>query len=761
MIFVSAIKILNRIIEFSFYGLFFLVPLFFTNNTSELFEFNKLWLTFGLTIIIVGAWIAKMVYTREFRVQRTPLDIPILLFVAALVLSTIFSWDSHTSIWGYYSRFNGGLLSMVSYILLYYAFVSNLADIKFVRRNILVSIASGVVVALWGLPAHFGYDPTCLLFRGSFDVSCWTQDFQPKVRIFGTLGQPDWLGAYLAILIPFVVALGMEINPFKKDRREQLKFVLFTGAFALFYADLLFTRSRSSILAVVFSLALMFVLLHLRKQRKNIKEILFFWKKEDASRIFAIFIGLFFLLSFVIGVPFSKLEKFSLQGIIDIAKKAPKQTTPTPTFAAELGGTDSGKIRLYVWEGAINTFVHNPILGTGLETYAYAYYKYKPVGQNSTSEWNFLYNKAHNEFLNYLATTGILGFSSYMLMIGLFLSSFTLLYLTPKKKLFTTWYSRVARSELGKDAIEKAKNPFLIAAIASYFGILITNFFGFSVVVTNIYLFLIPAFFFILVGLLKPNFELKKSFPGSGFSYGVVAVNLGVLLVCLFLLFKLYTIWVADTEYALGRNLDQVGQYQQSYPLLASAVKRYPEPVFIDEFAVNQAVLASTFAAQDATESAQLAQSLAQGAIGISDEITKSYPKNIVYWKSRVRIFYTLAQVDPTYLGKALEAIKKADELAPNDASISYNLGVLYGQTGDSRKAVEILEKTVILRPDYQDARYALGIFYRELAIDANGNVVNTDYNKKAIAQMKYILQKITPADTRAQDAISTWNQGN
>jgi len=66
----------NKVIEYSFYLLFFLVPLAFTSDTSELFEFNKLWLTFGITIVISLAWITKMIIRKEARIQRTPLDIP-------------------------------------------------------------------------------------------------------------------------------------------------------------------------------------------------------------------------------------------------------------------------------------------------------------------------------------------------------------------------------------------------------------------------------------------------------------------------------------------------------------------------------------------------------------------------------------------------------------------------------------------------------------------------------------------------------------
>src|SRR5579871_2541339 len=195
---------LNRIISFSFYSLFFFVPLVFAGNTSELFEFNKMWLTYGLTILIMLAWVIKMILGKRFFFQRTPLDLPIALFLVSQGIATVFSLDSYVSFWGYYSRFNGGLLSTITYILLYYAFASNLGK-KQVMRVLTISLVSGLIVALWGLPSHFGYDPTCFVFRGNFDVSRWTDAFQPKSRIFSTLGQPDWMAAYMAVLIPLAL----------------------------------------------------------------------------------------------------------------------------------------------------------------------------------------------------------------------------------------------------------------------------------------------------------------------------------------------------------------------------------------------------------------------------------------------------------------------------------------------------------------------------------------------------------------------------
>src|SRR3989344_4197796 len=203
--------ICKSIIRYGFYTLFFLVPLVFTTDNSELFELSKMWLTWGITAVIVTAWLTRMVATKEFRIQKTPLDIPIMLFLSSQISSTIFSLDMRISIWGYYSRFNGGLLSTISYILLYYALVSNLS-IKAIRRILYTSLASATLVVLWGLPAHFGVDPTCFVVRGNFDISCWTDQFVPTVRIFSTLGQPAWMAAYLSFLIPVALAFFLKAS---------------------------------------------------------------------------------------------------------------------------------------------------------------------------------------------------------------------------------------------------------------------------------------------------------------------------------------------------------------------------------------------------------------------------------------------------------------------------------------------------------------------------------------------------------------------
>jgi putative inorganic carbon (hco3(-)) transporter len=758
------LNFLNRIIEYGFYAIFLLVPIVFTSDTSELFEFNKLWITFAFTVIIAVAWFSKMVVEKQVKIQRTPLDLPILLFLASQVLSTIFSIDKHVSLWGYYSRFNGGLYSIITYIFLYYAFVSNLANLKIVKGIIKVSLISGAIVALWGLPSHFGYDPTCLVFRGTFDVSCWTNEFQPKVRIFSSMGQPDWMAAYLTILLPISIVMFFESLKFTFDKAKKLiltrknliNAILYLLLSALFYADLMYTASKSGALAGWFAIVAVVGVYFVHTYKSKIPE------NKPRKFIPVYLFILFIILTFLTTIPFAKFQKYTLPQVIEQINTKPaspsaKVKAPQPAPVAhlgELGGTDSSRIRMIVWEGALGIWKSSPLFGSGVETFAYAYYNHRPVAHNMTSEWNFLYNKAHNEFLNYLATTGLFGLGSYLFFIVMFLLGY---------------YKAVRK--LHK---ENGGQKFMaMALVASFIAILITNFFGFSVVITNIYLFTIPAFTFVILGLINsqkaltlPKNSLTEKDSALKISTGQ-SISVVVLAIAgLYLLVILFIFWNADRDYAYGMNLDQARQYQQARPYLVKAVEERPgEPTFRSEYAVNTAILADLFAQQkDSTQSAEVAQNLAKEASLVVENLTASYPKNVVFWKAKTRVYYSLSQmnpeqVDPRYLSLALEAIRNAANFAPTDANIMYNYAVLTGQAGDINKAVELLQKVVKLKPDYQDAYFALGIFYEQLASNNMGQIVNRDYHNKAVEEMNFILKHLAPNDERARNTLASWEK--
>lgn len=443
------LTIAQTIISWGFYLLFFCVPLIFTSINSELFEFNKMVLTYGLTIIIVGAWICKMILTGKLIYRRTLLEIPLLLYFTSHVLSTIFSIDTRTSIFGYYSRFHEGLLATISYILLYFAAVSNLNKDN-VKNIFYASFAAGIIVAVWGTFEHYGHSLSCLMVTGSFDVGCWVQDV--KNRVYATLGQPNWMAAYLDVLILTSFAF--------IRKRENVMLNLFQHLVpVLFFAALLFTKSRSGVLGLIAGLAVFFVILFW----KNKKRIL------DPARITVV--GLFLLFGIIFGLPLPKIEGKSLENYYESKGQKAQNIEPKKqdTGYIDIGISTSSDIRKVVWDGAIKVWQRYPVFGSGVETFAYSYYKDRPAAHNMLSEWDFLYNKAHNEVLNLLATTGTVGIIAYFLVIVAFIRWFLL---TPNRYPLT-------------------------AMLGAYVSILVTNFFGFSVVIIGLYFFLIPAFCYI------------------------------------------------------------------------------------------------------------------------------------------------------------------------------------------------------------------------------------------------------------------------
>jgi len=651
-------KTCQKIIEYSFYTLFFLVPLIMTPWNFELFEYNKMMLVYFLTVVIVGAWFSKMIVSKKILLCRTPFDIPLILFLISQILSTIFSIDIHTSIWGYYSRFHGGLLSIISYLLLYYAFVSN-----FEKKNLNTLLkwlmTSALLVSFYGILEHFG-----------IDAKYWVQDVQN--RVFSTLGQPNWLAAWLSILIPLPLAFALSAKSKNKTLIITYSLLLIT-----YILSLLFTKSRSGIPTAIIGLAIFGFLFTLPKVLKIKKQLLI------------PLVGVFLIIIFGIGFWGTKiLFRNSLNDISYIFGFSDK--ADIPIHMVYEAGSSSGDIRKVVWRGAFKIFQAYPILGSGVETFAYSYYNFRPLEHNYLSEWDFLYNKAHNEYFNFLATTGAVGLGTYLLFIGWVIF----------------WYIRKFKVQ------NFTLHPLPFALLSGWLTILITNFFGFSVVPVALLFFLFPAISYLLT---LPDEEVKEAATPKPL---IVNTNQKIALAVLiftisYLIFNLIRFWYADKLYADGLKLDKQGYYAVALDSLkkASSINN-AEPLYHDELGwceANLAVLAITNKQQ------QLAVDFATNALAQSDQALKTSPKHLNFVKTRIKIFLKLAQIDPTYYQDALDSLKHAEILAPTDVKISYNLGLVYYQLGQKQEALDTLTKTMVMKPGYSEAQVALEALKKEL----------------------------------------------
>ncbi len=710
-------QICDRIIEISFYLLFFLVPLIMTKWNYELFEYNKMTAVYLLTTIIAGSWLIKMVVEKRIIFKKTPLDIPILIFLVSQFLSFFFSIDRHVSLWGYYSRFNGGLLSIISYVVLYYSLVSNF-DQKKIINLLKFSLASAFVVSVYGILEHFGIDK---------DV--WVQDVQN--RVFSTLGQPNWLAAYLAIIIPLPLT-------FLFISKQQFKTEYFTFYLLAitFYITLLFTKSRSGLLAFG-ATYILFWLLMFWQNRNKIKAV---------SNPFFLLTFSFLLFSLIIGTPWT--PKF--QDLVNrrVSPAASTKTAQPTGPALETGGTESGEIRKIVWKGALDIARHYPLFGSGVETFAFSYYQFRPASHNLVSEWDFLYNKAHNEYLNYAATTGFVGLGSYLL----FICTFVFWSLKQLKIQGSKFKIAIKNAKLTKDKLSNFDSDFALstlnfALLTGWLSILITNFFGFSVVIVALYFYLIPAIIFVL-NTENPKLTKVDTEPLTNFQKAIVFV---IIFSALYFIFVISKFWYADKLFNTGYKAARSDGYQEAYEYFHKAIALNPnEPFFRDESAYPTVILAAAAWEQKETT---MSGELADKAIEENKIALTTSPFNVSFWKTRTKIFYTLAMLDglpkkqaDQYNQEALESLLTAQKLAPTDPKITYNTALLYSRLGNNNMAVKTLEEAVKLKPNYQDARFALALFYNE-----------TGKRQEAIRELQYILTKINPGADDIRKKLQDW----
>jgi len=660
----------KKIIYWLFVILFFLIPLILWPGTSEVFEFNKIVLMYLLTTLISGAWITEMIIEKKFIFRRTILDIPLLIFLGSQLISTIISIDPTTSWFGYYSRFNGGMFSVICYSLLYWAFVSNL-DRKVALRTMYCVLGTAVIVSIYGILEHFG-----------IDKNIWVQDVAS--RVFSTLGQPNWLAAWLVALIPLTFSYSIG-----NQKHKSLFFLLFS---LLLFITLLFTKSRSGLLGFVVADAIFWILAFLKLKRNVLK-------------IFLISHFLFLILGLLIGTQFTP----SLKDFIE----KPNPTTQPAGPALEVGGTESGAIRKIVWQGAIDVFLNYPIFGSGVETFAYSYYFFRPPAHNLTSEWDFIYNKAHNEYLNFLANSGIFGLTAYIILIG-----------------FTVYLF-----------IKKLDNPFNLALLAGYVSLLVTNFWGFSVVPTDLLFFLFPAMAIVLSTEYVAPSEKKQIINNTQKIF--VAL---LLCTTYYVLSTICKYWYSDTLYAKGKSFITQGRPDLALIPLATAIKFEPyQSIYMGgDGGISTAYTYLAIAANQGKNTVQ-AKEYMEEAINYSQRAIAISPVNINLRRIQFGTFITLTNINPNYIINAKDTLLELTKIAPTDAKIIYYLGLTYARIGQPDLALESINKAITLKNNYKEARIAKALL-----------LLDKKENSKAKEELNYILDKIDPNDPTAKKTLES-----
>ena len=169
-------------------------PVSWTYDQFDLIKAALLWATVAVGL---ATWAVSVFRSgRQFRYHWTMA--PAGLFLVWAVVSWAFATDQRTALVGTYQRYKG-LITIFAYLGAYLVATQVLDGIGRIRGVARSAVYAASFAAAYGVVQYAGLDPLNWVNMG----------FNTRMA-FATLGNPDLLGGYLALMLP--IALGVALS---------------------------------------------------------------------------------------------------------------------------------------------------------------------------------------------------------------------------------------------------------------------------------------------------------------------------------------------------------------------------------------------------------------------------------------------------------------------------------------------------------------------------------------------------------------------
>ncbi|MDP3093687.1 MAG: hypothetical protein Q8N16_02890 [bacterium] len=687
-------KVWQKVSKTAILVLVFLLPSFFLPFTSNVLDFNKQALLVVFVLASLFAWLLKSLIEEKISLDVSWFNLAPAALLVVTALSTLFSAYKYGSFWGWPLVISSSFLSTLVLILLYFLIVNLYRKPEDVFGLIFILVVSGLLVALIALPQILGKFPL------PFDFA--------KSTSFNTVGSANGLAVFLAAFLPLAASL---IFISKKKLVKVLVWLFVIVSLFLLLA--INFQTAWQILMVEASLILIFGI-----------------AKREVFNLSWLFLPML-ILAFSL---FALMMRSSIIPTINL----PIEVSPTlgSSFNVALKTVKSFKPPIS-W-----------MFGSGPGTFVYDYSMYKPVDINQTVFWGTRFGSGSSEVSDRLATTGILGFLSFLAVIGLagFFGLKSVIYGEAKKENFV-WI-------------------MLTGVVASFIGVVI-SFFMYPSNLSSMFLFwMLLAFIFCLIGIKTKTFDLQPSRASEQASKGKIStpwITVGVsfafivvLIVSMTVFFAQGQRYFAEVNYVKALRDVQKGDNSAAVIHLSSAIRltgskqdnywRDLSQVYL--FRINEELQRKDITQQEVGQNVtNLISSLVAAAKSSSD----ASPKNIANWTVRGFVYSNILSIIKGADGWAISAYEEAIKLEPTSPYIYTVLGQVYvsqaddlaldkTKAADRQQALDTargkFQKALDLKSDYAPARFQLAM------IDVRENKT-----KDAIAKLEE-TKAIAPFDT-------------
>lgn len=695
-------RVFQKAAELAFLCAVLGVPMVLSLQTNDQFELPKL--TF---LVVLGSFFLLCSAWGGFSAPKTsgclPLAVGLLggAFLTACLPGISFS--PLTSLVGEYENF-AGFWTWGLFFLWFFA-LSGGAPVRFWRKGVAVGVCAGVWMCFYAFAQRTGLDPIR-----------WDAGTYVSGRFFATLGNPNFLAAWLAQWLPFLFWLHFEAKHlpiFPRRIRTAAALGLAGGGVLLFFATpagrallelpptvvtpsftwigaalslaglfplclpatplrlvfgaalfcsaLLFTGSRGGLLAAAGGGAVLFFTLPGALFKEKVKPLL-------SSRLVLSLGGILFAA----GVFF---------GSNHISRFFHSLRHPWEAFQES---------RLHIWTAAWRMIQDRFPIGVGLDTFKIAFPIYAPEKANALDGVFVSSRTAHNEMLQIAATTGLAGFTAY---------------------LFLLWAACNAFSQFLRRQPPHCPCFAVSAGIASFAAYLIQNFFSFSTAALNFTWFALLAAFHGATSPFRPANRFSRFLLFFLFSASFFSAVIGLRRFAGDVAFLRSEVYRHFSKAALSKTPEKASDLcDQAIFFSKRALENFPWDV--------KYVLYHALSYENAGLSSKDTESFIRNLLTAREYYGKTIylsPWNAYYHHNLGRIDEMLAgrvqENSRAFFEAAAESYRKAAELAPVHPLFHAAYGISAFRIGNSGEAELALRRALKLDPRLAAERIAQAVF--------------------------------------------------
>jgi putative inorganic carbon (HCO3(-)) transporter len=604
-----------------------LPPIIFNPWGFNLFDlpkttFLKIW-----TLVACFIFFSLVTGNQSWRSIKTPLSLPLITFMLFLILTSVLAINPFLPLIGSSFDLNETIFIWLSYFLIF------IASLRLEKGGVhrLLQIV-GLIAAVLSVYALFQ--------QGGVDFS-WLKEWLPQERrSIATLGNPLYLGAFLTLTLPVVIAF----FAIEKDSRVTGLLLL---VLVLIEAALIFTFSRGSWLASVLAVVVFLILASLKGLNKQ--KLL-------------IFLTTLLLL-------------IALISVFPVGREVISRGTSL------LEVEEIGAGRLSIWRSTLRLIAARPLVGWGIETMRDIFPIYEePVLSRIEGEKSV--DRPHNQLLYLAYATGSIGLLTYLWFCLTFFA------LCLRKLLLKS------QPKMGGESLESANdqelttNWLLLGIFSATLGYFIQEQFSMSSAAVTPLFWSFIGFALILSGDLV--IKEKKIKIKTNVKYLLIIL---AGLVTIFLVAINIRLLVGDIKFATGLAWQKQGRS-------ALALSSYQEAVSFNPWDIRYRYVLGEAAKELSLQTGNVG--FLKEAIDNYYQGMRYNPRGYLLYLGIGHVYHAAFLLKNSRESDQLAkwAYNKAHDLRPYFADPFLGLGVCYLDEGEYQKAISYFKKVISLRPD-------------------------------------------------------------